>query len=60
MQRGFTGGGQVREDVTPLLLERGDHGQHALDEATAVLAVGAEADLPPDDRAAEGAFSGVV
>src|SRR6266542_1839146 len=50
IQRSFTGSDQVREHVTPLLLEGGNHGQHALDEAAAVLAVGAEAKGDAESR----------
>src|SRR5512137_1660631 len=46
--------------MSMLLLERGDDRQDPLDVAAATLAVGPEADLPPDDRAAQSTFGRVV
>lgn len=60
MERRFTGRREVGEDVAPLLPQRGDDGEDALDEAAAILAVGTETDLPPDDRAAQSALGDVV
>ena len=49
--RRLAGRGEEGECVT-LLLEGGGHREDALDEAAAPLAVGAEADLAPDDGVA--------
>ena len=50
MQTGFTGQRKVVEDIALLESQCLDDREHALDEATADLAVGAKAKLPPDDR----------
>src|SRR6202165_4585884 len=60
MQCRLAGRGEEGECVTLLLLEGGGHGEDALDEAAAPLAVGAEADLAPDDGVAESALGLVV
>ena len=50
----------VVDHVPVLLPERRGHGEHPLDEPTAVRTVGAEAALPPQHRRPECAFGRVV
>ena len=55
MQSCLTGRGEVVEDVALLLAQSVADGEHALDKAAAVGAVGAEAALAPQDRVARSA-----
>lgn len=48
MERGCAGRRKVGEDVPALLFQGGDDGEDPFYEAVAVLAVAAEAELPPD------------
>ena len=51
---------EEREDGQFLQSTADDRGQHALDESTAVLAVGPEGALAPDDRSAYDALGVIV
>ncbi len=56
VQASVAGGGEKREHVRALQLERGDGSEDALGEPADVLALRVGADPSPDDRAAEAAL----
>src|SRR5207237_10919319 len=59
-QVGRVRGRQVLQHVSVLLLEGGGDGHHPLNEAAAVLAVGAERQLSIDDRGTDASFRDIV
>src|SRR5262245_47078352 len=60
MQCALAGVGYVVDDVAPLLAQRGRHRQHSLDEAAALRAVRAEADLANQHAESDGALGRIV
>ena len=60
VKRGDAGLRDVVDDVALLLFERGGHGEHAFDKATAGRTVGAKAALAPQHGGAQRALGGVV
>ena len=56
MVGGIAGGGEIGQDIAPLLAERGDGGQQALDEAAARRGLGAAAAFAPEHGGADRPF----
>ena len=60
LQSRLTRLGEVLEHIAVLLAQRIADGEHALDKATTIRAVGAEAGVAPQDPMAQGSLGVVV